>query len=118
MTWDTTGTMRSDWSFDTVRSMSAMGSLRNMARDIIMPPTIPDEDEQYQSTERSSHITDSVLATQGSQLSSSDGLVMNPAASHSTVIVKDISAEIAKGMDELVMTEEGDPSGISSFSRR
>ncbi len=83
-----------------------------------MPPTIPDEDEQYQSSEQSSHVTDSVLATQGSQLSSSDGLVMNPAASHSTVVVKDISAEIAKGMDELVMTEEGDPSGISSFSRR
>lgn len=83
-----------------------------------MPPTIPDEDEQYQNSEQISHITNSVLATQGSQLSGSHGLVMNPAASHSTVIVKDISAEIEQGMGELVMTEEDDPSGISSLSRR
>ena len=101
--------MRSDWSFDTVRSTTAMGSLRTMARDIVLPPTIPDDDEH---SEQSSHITDSVLATQGSQMSGLDGLVMNHAATHSTVNMKDIPTEVEKGMTDLVMTEEDDSSGI------
>lgn len=112
MTWDVGSTMRSDWNFDTVRSTSAMGSLRTMAKDIVLPPTIPDEDELYESSEQSSHITDSVLATQGSQLSGADGLGMNSTASHSTVHVKDIPTEVEQGMTDLVMTEEDDSPGI------
>lgn len=112
MTWDVGSTMRSDWSFDTVRSTSAMGSLRTMAKDIVLPPTIPDEDEDYESSQQSSHITDSVLATQGSQLSDSDGLSMSPTAGHSTVHVKDIVTEVEQGMADVVTTEEDDSSGI------
>ena len=74
--------MRSDWSFDTIRSTSAMGTLRSMARDIALPPTIRDDDEQFDGSMRSST---TALATQGSQ----------PSA-----------------MDELAVTEEDDLSGI------
>ena len=80
--WD--GTLRSDWSFDTIRSTSAMGSLRSMARDLNHPETIPDEDD-YEDGGPSQlpSSVDTEGATKGS-----DGLMSNPSASHSTVVIR------------------------------
>ncbi|KAF8621561.1 hypothetical protein AX15_007589 [Amanita polypyramis BW_CC] len=112
MTWDNGGTMRSDWSFDTIRSTSAMGTLRSMARDIALPPTICDDDERFDDCGHSSTTTDSALATQGSQPSAMSGLGMNPMAAHSTVVVKQgITPELGKGVDELTAAEEDELSG-------
>ncbi|KAK2466209.1 hypothetical protein APHAL10511_001851 [Amanita phalloides] len=107
MTWDAGGTMRSDWSFDTT---SAMGTLRSMARDITLPPTILNEDEHVDVFVQTSDAIDSALATQGSQPSASGGLGMNHAAGHSTVVVKDIPPDLEKELTELVISEEDDPS--------
>ncbi|KAH9179606.1 Pkinase-domain-containing protein [Lactarius sanguifluus] len=43
--WDN-GTLKSEWNFETIKSTAAMGSFRNMAKDLIPPGMIPDEDEE------------------------------------------------------------------------
>ncbi|KZT05530.1 Pkinase-domain-containing protein [Laetiporus sulphureus 93-53] len=87
--WD--GTLRSDWSFDTVRTTSAMGSLRSMARDITPPGTIPDEG-YYEASMYDEESIDTSAATKGSEvpLSSSGALGMNSEAQYSTVIIKQV----------------------------
>ena len=42
MAWN--GSMRSEWDFNTVRTTSAMGSLRSMAKDIMPPGMVLDEE--------------------------------------------------------------------------
>ena len=41
--WDG-GSLRSEWDFNTIRTSSAMGSLRSMAKDLMPPGMIPDDD--------------------------------------------------------------------------
>jgi len=89
--WD--GTIRSDWSFDTVRTNSAMGSLRGMARDIT--GSIPDED-YYDDDEASMYPESSIdtsAATKGSDVPMAGGtaLGMNAGAQHSTVIIRPLA---------------------------
>lgn len=89
--WD--GSLRSDWSFDTVRTTSAMGSLRSMARDITPPATIPDEG--YYEDAPSMYDEESIdtsAATKGSEvpLPGSGALGMNSEAQYSTVIIKQV----------------------------
>ncbi|KAM6495884.1 Ste20-like serine/threonine kinase [Amanita muscaria] len=108
MTWDAVGTMRSDWSFDTVRSTSAMGTFRSMIKDISLPPTIHDHDGDEESDGvTNTNSIDTGLATSGSQFSALGGLGMNELAAHSTVIVK---PEVERGMAEMVLDEDV-PSG-------
>ncbi|KAF8639995.1 hypothetical protein AX17_001241 [Amanita inopinata Kibby_2008] len=114
MAWDAGGTMRSDWSFDTIRSTSAMGTFRSMAKDITMPPTIRDEEEGDDSSlaERQGSL-DSAVATKGSEPFMLGGIGVSAMAAHSTVIVRhDVSSEVDKGMSDLLIDEDGDdPSG-------
>lgn len=80
-TWDVNDTMRSEWNFDTVKSISAMGTFRGSAKDLMMPPgMIPEEDDYDDDDEQT---IDTGAATKGS-----DPLLSNSEASHSTVIIK------------------------------
>ncbi|KAG5652433.1 hypothetical protein H0H81_005029 [Sphagnurus paluster] len=82
--WDT---MRSDWNFDTVKSSSAMGTFRTMARDLDMPMgMVPDED--YVSDDEGHGSIDTGAATKGSDPLVGSGLGTNPRPAHSTVIIK------------------------------
>ncbi|KAJ2931750.1 hypothetical protein H1R20_g5373, partial [Candolleomyces eurysporus] len=80
-TWDMNDTVRSDWNFDTVKSIAAMGTFRGSAKDLLMPPgMIPEESDDFDDTDDS---IDTGVATKGS-----DPLLSNSQASHSTVIIK------------------------------
>jgi serine/threonine-protein kinase 24/25/MST4 len=73
--------MRSEWNFDTVKSISAMGTFRGSAKDLLMPPgMIMEEADEYADDEST---IDTGAATKGS-----DPLLSNSEASHSTVIIK------------------------------
>ncbi|KIP10586.1 hypothetical protein PHLGIDRAFT_18269 [Phlebiopsis gigantea 11061_1 CR5-6] len=87
--WD--GTMRSDWNFDTIRSTSAMGSFRSMAKDLSAHGMIPDEEYEYEESTyevRESVNTDG--ATHGSG-APSNPLLGNAQAGHSTVVIRPVS---------------------------
>lgn len=109
--WD--GTLRSDWNFDTIRTTSAMGSFRSMAKDLA---DITGEDE-YAEDGRSLYdvpeSVDSSAATKGSDLASS-GIAMNSQAGHSTVVIRSFSGSPAKEKDipellaETASTETGE----------
>ncbi|TFK43531.1 STE/STE20/YSK protein kinase [Crucibulum laeve] len=85
MAWDTTNTMRSDWNFDTIKSVSAMGTFRSMASDLDMPPGMEPDDDEVSNCGEDSINTDG--ATKGSD-PIVGGLGMNSLAAHSTVIIK------------------------------
>ncbi|KDQ64502.1 hypothetical protein JAAARDRAFT_117130 [Jaapia argillacea MUCL 33604] len=85
--WD--GTMRSDWNFDTIKSAAAMGTFRNMAKDLMPPGMEPDDDEStYEGEIRPS--VDTGAATKGSDVASSNGVGIgaNLDAAHSTVVIR------------------------------
>lgn len=85
MAWD--NTVRSDWNFDTIRSSSAMGSFRSMARDLVMPAgMVLDEADESEDEEGRGSI-DSGAATKGSD-PIINSLGMSSHASHSTVVIK------------------------------
>lgn len=83
------GSMRSDWNFDTIKTASAMGTFRGMAKDIMPPGMVADEDEysengsMYEEETRPS--IDTSLATKGSETT---GIGMNLQAAHSTMVIK------------------------------
>lgn len=84
-TWDGNDSMRSDWNFDTVKSISAMGTFRGSARDLLMPPGMIPEEDDFDDTDES---IDTGGATQGSDPLTSSGIGSNSHAAHSTVIIK------------------------------
>ena len=94
--WD--GTMRSEWDFNTIRTSSAMGSLRSMAKDIMPPGMIPDDDydevpdEDESTFEARASIDTTAATTKGSdvplQPGALGGLGMNADAGHSTVVIR------------------------------
>lgn len=97
--WD--GTLRSDWSFDTIRTSSAMGSLRSMAKDIMPAETIPDEEyyEDDVSIYPDSSIDTTAATTRGSDVPlSGTALGLNIGAQHSTVIIRQVGP--SSPMDE------------------
>lgn len=94
--------MQSDWAFDTVKT-SAMGTYRNMARDIMPPGMVPDEQDEDDGSSMygvpSSYA--SGAATRGSDLK---GLGSNPDALHSTVVIKPLPEE--RDIPSLLAEEE------------
>lgn len=82
-TWDN-GTVRSDWNFDTIKTSSVMGSFRSMAREIMPPEMIPDEDTT------SLHTADLGSINTSAATKAESGLGSNTQAAHSTVIIKPI----------------------------
>lgn len=117
------GTLRSDWNFDTIRSTSAMGSFRSMAKEFTIRGTIPDED--YSDDGHSAYeVRESVNtggATHGSEVTA-NGILTNPDAGHSTVIIRPVSTSMDipglvadNGSDEAVNpTEPSTPPQLSS----
>jgi serine/threonine-protein kinase 24/25/MST4 len=112
MSWDAGGTMRSDWSFDTTRSASAMGTFSSIMKDIALPPTIYDhDDDDADDVSHTSSTVDTSLATKGSQPSGMRVLGMNASAGHSTVVVKpEIIPDMEKAVADLIL-EDDVPSG-------
>lgn len=99
--------MRSDWNFDTVKSISAMGSFRGSAKDLLMPPgMIPEESEESDNDEST---IDTGGATKGS-----GGVLSNYEASHSTVIIKE---PLPPPADLDAPLEDDSPSGKSTVPR-
>lgn len=87
--WD--GTVRSEWNFDTLKSTSAMGSYRSMARDFATHGTIPDEYEYEDDGGSTYEVHESIQtdgATKGSDIPSNNGIMGNAEASHSTVVIR------------------------------
>ena len=112
--WD--GTLRSDWSFDTVRTSSIMGSMRSMARDLMPPHMIPDEDEYDDdpSMYDDEGTIDTTAATNGG--SAALALGMNAGAQHSTVIIRPLSPPPAdeKAMPPLMSDNVSDETAGST----
>jgi serine/threonine-protein kinase 24/25/MST4 len=103
--WDN-NTMRSDWNFDTVRTVSAMGTITSMAQDLQIPTTtIPDIDEESDFEDMRPSI-DTGAATNGS----GSGIGRNVEAAHSTVVIKPLEKPAQVGND--VPEEEETPSGM------
>lgn len=110
--WD--GTLRSDWNFDTIRSNAAMGSLRSMARDIITPGSIPDEEEYLEEDpslyDASSVVDSNVATTRGSNLPppARAALGMTDEGAHSTVIIRSLPTADEKDLPSLVQDNTSD----------
>ncbi|KAI0750854.1 Pkinase-domain-containing protein [Daedaleopsis nitida] len=109
--WD--GTLRSEWDFNTIRTSSAMGSLRSMAKDIMPPGMIPDdeyydevpeEDETYDSH---TTIDTTAATTKGSDVPLQPhvglgSLGMNADAGHSTVVIRSYTGRDDKDVPSLM----------------
>jgi len=84
-TWDANNTMRSDWNFDTIKTISALGTFRGTINDLSLPPgMVAEDDESFDDIDGQDSI-DTGAATKGSDpiLANGSGNV-----SHSTMIVK------------------------------
>lgn len=112
--WDN-GTLKSEWNFETIKSTAAMGSFRNMARDLVPPDLIPDEDEvgSLFATAEDGDSLDTSAAAKGSDLPSNPG---NPnpevSAGHSTVVIR--SQLISQHEQHSVPLEDASPSDASN----
>jgi serine/threonine-protein kinase 24/25/MST4 len=91
--WDNNGTIRSDWNFDTIKSSAAMGSFRNIAKDLGMPPGMEADGDEYPDEDGSFEgqgSIDTSAATQGSDplTKSTSAIGINQRAAHSTVVIR------------------------------
>ena len=77
--------MRSDWNFDTIKSMSALGTFSGTVNDLLPPTIVSEDNEPFDDSEMNGSI-DSGVATNGSD--TIIGIGMNLDAAHSTVIIK------------------------------
>lgn len=86
-TWGANSTLRSSWSFDTIRTDAAMGTYRSNAQDVMAAGygsrfrTIPDDDASVYSSA-------SVRGSGTEQSAGENGIGINQHASHSTVVIK------------------------------
>ncbi|KAF8505850.1 Pkinase-domain-containing protein [Russula emetica] len=108
--WDK-GTLKSEWNFDTIRSTAAMGSFRSMAKDLVRPGVIPDEDEEAVSlfgTAEDGDSLDTDAATKGSETPPNpSGTGSEIQAQNNTVVVR---SQLASAPGRVVPTEEVAPS--------
>jgi serine/threonine-protein kinase 24/25/MST4 len=113
-----TGSTRSDWIFDTIRSSAVMGTYRSMAKDLLSSPgSIPDEnDEDDDSHEGGQGSIDTGAATKGSDPLTSSALGMNAEASHSTIIIKPLPPRSRDGRDSPPMMDTDEFSSPSEGS--
>lgn len=115
LSWDANSSMRSDWNFDTIKSSSAMGTFRSMAKDLAMPPGMEEEDEEESEFEECTTSIETG-ATKGSEPIVAGGLGMNHQAAHSTVIIRPSrpqtsDSDISNSSEELAIAsnEASDP---------
>ncbi|KAI0268177.1 kinase-like domain-containing protein [Gloeopeniophorella convolvens] len=107
--WDN-GTIKSDWNFDTIKSTAAMGSFRSMAKDLMPPGMIPDEDEEGASvfeTAEDGESLDTSAATKGSDIPLASALGSSLQAAHSTVIIR---SPPSSPHEDAISLEEAAPS--------
>lgn len=104
LAWDPTGSMRSDWNFDTIRSsQSAMGTFRSMARDLTSLEISEEGEEVLHGS------IDTGGATKGSDPLHGDGA--SSVGSHTTMIVKPAESPSSdKDMATLLEGAEGQAS--------
>ncbi|KAF7332209.1 Ste20-like serine/threonine kinase [Mycena kentingensis (nom. inval.)] len=88
--WETNGTIRSDWNFDTIRSSaSAMGTFRSMAKDLAMPPGMEFDESEEISDEEEHGSIDTGGATKGSDpIPMGSGIGIHLQAAQSTVLIR------------------------------
>jgi serine/threonine-protein kinase 24/25/MST4 len=91
--WDTAKSMQSEWTFDTIRTSSAMGTFRNMAKDLMPPGMIPDEEEDAVEEASSNDVRSSYTSGAATRGSDPKLLGSNPDASHSTVVIRPLPEE-------------------------
>jgi serine/threonine-protein kinase 24/25/MST4 len=111
--WDN-GTLRSEWNFETIRSTAAMGSFRSMARDLVQPGSIPDEDEEVASfgTAEDGDSLDTAAATDGSNIPlNPGGIGSETQAEQQTTVV--IRSQLASPHGHVVPIEEVVPTETS-----
>jgi serine/threonine-protein kinase 24/25/MST4 len=118
MAWEANGTIRSDWNFDTIKSTSAMGTFRSMARDLVMPPGMEqDEDESGSDYEEGHASIDTGAATKGSDPMVGAAVGMNSQAAHSTVIIRPPHSPVAeKDLPELLASGDSSSGDTPSDS--
>ncbi|KAG8760291.1 hypothetical protein FRC14_003447 [Serendipita sp. 396] len=118
-TWGANSTLRSGWSFDTVRT-DAMGTYRSNAQDVMAAGygsrfnTIPDEDMSIYSSA-------SMKGSGGSSEQSGEpvGIGISSAAAQSTVVIKPLPASPTKEYnDPMVSTSPGSSNETSSAEPR
>lgn len=100
--WD--GTLRSDWNFETIRSTAAMGTIRGMAKDLMPPGMVPEDDADEGSAYDGMEDRDSLdtsAAAKGSDMTNGVGIGMNAGAAHSTIAIRTASAAPALDMPAL-----------------
>lgn len=104
--WDK-GTLKSEWNFETIRSTAAMGSFRSMAKDLVRPGVIPDEDEEAVSLFGTAEDGDSVdtdAATKGSEIPSNPGGTGSEIQAQSNTVV--VRSQLASAPGRVVLAEE------------
>lgn len=107
-TWGANSTLRSGWSFDTVRT-DAMGTFRTNIQDLMGAGhgsrfgTIPDDEVSVYSSA-------SVRGSGSEQSGGANGIGINQGASHSTVVIKPLPGSPSKDTPDLIT------SGSSSAS--
>ena len=114
--WDSNGTMKSDWNFDTLRSTAAMGTFRTMAKDLVMPATMEADDDDISVYEDYSSMDTNNGATHGSEPLVGGGLGSNSQAAHSTVIIKPSHPAPEMDVPALLASEGSSPDPTSSGS--
>ncbi|KZV78487.1 Pkinase-domain-containing protein [Exidia glandulosa HHB12029] len=97
-TWDYNATLRSEWNFDTVKS-AAMGTYKSAARDVLgLQQSGAGNRQSYMSASEYGEIgdeEDDPFDTGGAVKGSDVGAIgMNPAAAHSTVIIRETDSPI------------------------
>lgn len=81
--WDANNTMRSDWNFDTVKSMSALGTYSGTVNDLLPSTMVSEDNEPFDEV---NGLIDSEVATNGSDSIIGIGMSLNTA--HPTIIIK------------------------------
>lgn len=107
--------MRSEWNFDTLKSTSAMGSYRSMARDFPTHGTIPDEYEYEDDDGATYEVHESVHtdgATKGSDIPSNNGLLGNLEASRSTVVIRPAQSPEERDLPSLLQDTGSDENAV------
>jgi serine/threonine-protein kinase 24/25/MST4 len=103
--------LKSEWNFETIRSTAAMGSFRSMAKDLVRPGVIPDEDEEAVSlfgTAEDGDSLDTDAATKGSEIPPNPGGTGSEIQAQSNTVV--VRSQLASAPGLVVPTEEVAPS--------
>ncbi len=91
--------MRSDWNFDTVKTISALGSFRGSINNLALPPGMVAEDDEVFDDIDDEDSFDTDAATRGSEPLAVNGLGMSFEGSHSTMVIKSPHASAIKAAE-------------------